>query len=405
MAMKMLFSKQSQLFSLSGINAVLGLIIGVACLFVSMAVMTGFTKTLKNSVADVAGQVQVLYKAGFSLSKEDLIVRVGKVTPDLVAATRFAHIEAIIAHDGKLSGVILQGLDPSDVNKTLGLDSRLVEGVLDLSHDLNTEVYPAVIGKGIATNYHLSSGQEFRVVLPLRSDVDPNQFRRKVIRFQVKGVLDLGKHDYNHRMILTSLSGTQKMAEIENRFSGVLMKFKDIDEAREIAKNLRRELGQGYVIRDWHDVDENLFESVRIEKFVIFFVILIIVIAAAFNVASTLYINVIARYSEIGLLKAFGVTKKNIIQLFCWQGLMMGIIGIIFGVLFGMVLCAFFSWGESHFSLIPGSIYRIDRIDLSVSFIDTFSISVVTLIICFLATLAPAIRGAQLSPIEGIKNE
>lgn len=405
----MLLSRRSQLFSISGINAVLGLIIGVACLFVSMAVMTGFVATLKSSVADVAGQVQVLYKSGFNLSKEDLKIRVSKVTETLTASTRFAHIEAIIAVDGKLAGVVLQGLDPEDVNQTLGLERRLTEGTLQLGRDSRLEipedVAPAVIGGGLAQTYNLKVGSDFRVVLPLKNEVDPGQFRRKLVKFRVMGVLDLGKHEYNQRMILTDLKVTQAMAEIGDRFSGVLLKFKDIDEAREIAKNLRRELGSGFIVRDWHDVNENLFEAVQIEKIVIFFVILVIVIAAAFNVASTLYINVITRYSEIGLLRSIGMTQKNIVQIFCWQGILMGLIGLLGGLALGGLLCGVFSWAERQFTLIPGAIYNVDKIDLSIGFLDLLSISIVTLIICFVATLAPALRGARLSPIEGIKNE
>jgi lipoprotein-releasing system permease protein len=401
----MLLSKHSQLFSLSGVNALVGLILGVACLVVSMAVMSGFESTLKSSVADVTGQVQIMMRGPNQLTKDELVERVKKITPDLVAATRFSYLEAVIAHEGKISGVILQGLDPDEVKSTLGLEKRLTQGKLEISPEPGSEVSPVVIGMGLAKSMGLAVGQEFRVVLPLRNELDPNQFRRKVGIFKVAGILDLGKYDYNQRMILTSLGTSQKLAEIGDHYSGVLMKFKDIDKARDIAGTLSRDLGLGFTVRDWHEVNENLFQAVGIEKIVIFFVILVIVIAAAFNVASTLYINVVTRFSEIGLLKAFGASRREVVQIFCWQGLLIGALGLIGGLILGLGLCFIFGWVEAHYGLLPGSIYKVDRIDLSLRFLDALAIAVATLVICFIATLAPALRGAGLSPVEGLKNE
>lgn len=405
LALKMLVSKQSQILSVSGMNALLGLVLGVSCLFVSMAVISGFESTLKNSVADVAGQVQVVYRASVGLSKEDFLVKVNKVTDSLLASTKFTSIEAVIAHQGKLAGVSLQGLEPDEIGKTLGLAGRLTQGKLDIKPLAEESAAPAVIGLGLAQTYGLNIGDEFRVVLPLRNEIDPGQFRRKVAAFTVKGILDLGKYDYNQRMIITDIAVTQQLAEIGNRFSGLLLKFKNIDQARIIAGQLRKELGSGFIVRDWHDVNENLFEAVGIEKIIIFFVILIIVIAAAFNVASTLYINVVSRYTEIGLLRSIGVSQKNIAQIFCWQGFLIGVVGVAGGILLGFFLCISFSWAESKYGLIPGAVYKVDKIDLSVRFMDVFAIAFVSLLICLVATLAPALRGAKLSPVEGIKNE
>ncbi len=405
LAYRMLLSKHSQLFSLSGANALAGLILGVACLVVSMAVMSGFESTLKSSVADISGHVRIVVKGQNQLTKDELIEKIKKITPDLVAATRFSHLEAVVGHDGKLSGVILQGLDPDQATKTLGLEKRLVQGKIDLQEIPGQEAAPVAIGIGLAKSMNLELGEEFRLVLPLRNELDPNQFRRKIGVFKVAGILDLGKYEYNQRVILASLTTTQKFAEIGERYSGLLLRFKDIDEARNISAQLSRELGLGYSVSDWYEVNENIFQAVSIEKVVIFFVILIIVIAAAFNVASTLYINVVTRFSEIGLLKAFGVSRRDVVQIFCWQGVLLGLLGLLGGMVLGMGLCFIFGWVESHYGLLPGSIYKLDRIDLSLRLTDASAITLATLLICFLATLAPALRGASLTPVEGLKNE
>lgn len=399
----MLLSKKSQLFSVSGVNALAGLTLGVSGLVVSMAVMSGFESTLQKSVADVTGQIQVLVKSSNPPSKEELTKRIQGIEPTFEAATRFSYLEAVTAHQGKLAGVILQGLDPEDYQKVLGLQGRLLEGGLNLSS--TDAISPAVIGVGLAKNLGLKVGDSFRVVLPLRNDIDPSQFRRKIGNFKVAGILDLGKYDYNQRMILTSLKVTQDLAEIGERYSGLLLKFDDIHRAREITGKLNRDLGSGYLIRDWKEVNENLFEAVQIERIVVFFVILVIVLAAAFNAASTLYVNVITRYSEIGLLKAMGLSRKSIVRVFSLQGMLIGAVGLVLGLILGGLLCAIFSWAESKLGILPGSIYKIDRIDLQLRWQDLLGISAATLVICFIATLAPALRGSNLSPVEGLKNE
>jgi lipoprotein-releasing system permease protein len=398
-ARRLLFNRKSQLFSLSGLNALIGLVLGVSCLVVSMAVMSGFESTLQASVADVSGHIQVLIKTADAPSKEDLLLKIKEIEPTLVAGTRFNYLEAVVAHQQKLSGVVLQGLDPEDVNRVLGLEKRLTDGTLDLSEN------QAVIGQGLAQKMNLAVGDEFKAVLPLRNDLDPTQFRRKIATFKVAGILDLGKYDYNQRMILTSIETTQKLSEVGKRFSGLLLKFERIEDARAIGAKLSKDLGPGFVIKDWREVNENLFEAVAIERIVVFFVILIIIIAAAFNVASTLYINVVTKFSEIALLKSLGLSRNAIVQIFSFQGFLIGLVGLSLGVVIGVLLCFVFAWAEAHFQILPGSIYKIDRIDLSLRFKDLLSISLATLTICVMATLAPAFRGARLSPVEGLRNE
>lgn len=400
---RLLRSPGTKLFTFSGWIAVAGLVIGVACLVVSMAVMSGFESTLQKSVSDVAGHIQVLRPTFSNEDPEKTLARIREIEPTLEAATRFVFVEGVLAHQGELSGAVLQGMDPDQVTKVLGLESRVVEGKFDISAD--GEVPLAMIGKGIAKKFNLKVGDDFRLVLPLASDFDPTQFRRKLGKFRVAGVVDLGKHEYDERMVIASMSEVQKLAELKNRFSGFLLRFQDIEQAREIGKKLSENLGPGYRVRDWREVNENLFEAVKIEKVVIFFVILLIIIAAAFTVASSLYINVVKRYSDIGLLKAVGLSPRNVVKIFSLQGLTIGALGLAGGFVVGILFCVFFSWAESKYGLIPGSIYKIDRIDLSIRWTDALAITFATLLISFFATLAPAFKGARLTPVEGLKNE
>jgi len=403
LAWKLLWSKTQKSLQFSGALALFGLILGVACLVVSMAVLSGFETTLRDAVADVTGHIQIVKTLGSEQEKKDLIAEIRRTEDSLVEASAFSYIEGVLAHQGKIKGIALQGVETPQVHRVLGIDQRLLEGKIDFSEKEGDP--QVVIGKGIAQNFNLKVGDRFRIVVPVYQGIDPSAFSRKIGYFRVAGILDLGKFEYNERFVISSLSATQALANIGERSMGLLLKFKQIENAPEYSKNLKVALGPGYKIRDWFDMNETLFRAVKIERATIFFVVLVIVLVAAFLVSIQLYIHVVKRYSTISLLKSLGLKKTQVIQIFSYQGLIMGFIGVVGGFFLGLLFCYGFELLQATLGVLPGSVYKLDQIDLNVRFIDVFQIAVATLVVCFGATLAPAIRGSQLSIVEGLKNE
>lgn len=398
-----LLLSRSTLFGGSAPLSLFGLVLGVAALVVSMAVMSGFEMTLKNAMADVSGHAQVVKRSRFPDDWQKLEERIRQAEPSLESSTRFVFIEAVLARQGNISGVLIQGVDPDRVNKVLSFKNRVVSGSADLVPTGETPL--ALIGKGLASKMALQPGDRFRVVVPVADAVDPSKFQRRVGEFQVQGVLDLGKYEWNERFIVADLMAAQKMADIGDRYSGLILKFGDVDYARKAALNLSGVLGSPYWVRDWHDSHENLFEAVNVERPGIFMVVLIITFVAAFNISATLFVSVVRRYKDIAILKTVGLSKKEIIRIFALQGVFMGCIGLFFGFILGFILCFLFSFFQSRLGLISGEVYRLEGISVNIRFIDCLAIIVATLLICFIATLAPARRGGNLNPMEGLRNE
>lgn len=402
LAWKMLFSKRA-LFGGSAPLALGGLILGVACLIVSMAVMSGFESTLRQAMADVTGHVRVVKMSRQVDSWQDLESRIRQLEPTLVSSARFISLEAILASQNVLSGVLIQGVDEDRLNQVLSLNSRLIRGQLKISASKDAEKPKVLIGKGMAEKLKLNPGDFIRVVVPINNSINPGAFKRRVGEFQVSGVLDLGKYEWNERFIMTDLKTAQDLSEIGDKYTGLILRFQDIEEARKSGFRLSYGLGREYWIRDWRESNENLFDAIKIERPTIFFVVFIIVMVAAFNISSTLYVNVVQRYNDISILKSLGIRSLNILKIFSLQGLLIGAVGLFFGSLLGIVLCWFFVWGQTHLGLISGSVYKIDGINVDLRFIDFFVITIATLSICFIATLAPALRGSKLLPAEGLK--
>ncbi|NUN05741.1 MAG: ABC transporter permease [Bdellovibrio sp.] len=400
---RLLVSRQT-LFGGSAPLSILGLILGVAALVASMAVMSGFESTLKKAMSEVSGHAQVVKRSRFPDDWQELEERIKQAEPSLVSSSRFVFIEAVLAKRGKISGVLLQGVDTDRVNQVLNLKPRLTSGSEDLSGS-SGDVPLALIGKGLASKMELQVGERFRIVVPVADAVDPAKFQRRVGEFQVQGILDLGKYEWNERFIISDLKAAQNIAEIGDRYSGLLLRFEDVNHARTASFNLSQVLGSPYWVRDWRDSNENLFEAVEVERPGIFLVVLIITLVAAFNVSATLFVNVVRRYKDIAILKTVGLSQRDIVKIFAFQGLFLGGIGIFFGFLLGFVLCLLFAVVQARLGLIAGEVYRLDSIELNIRFVDSLAICVATLLICFIATLAPARRGGKLNPVQGLRNE
>lgn len=401
-AWRLLISRKT-LFGGSAPLSLAGLILGVAALVASMAVMSGFESTLKNAMAEVSGHAQVVKRSRFPDDWQELEARIRQAEPTLVGATRFVFVEGILAREGKISGILIQGVDSDQVKKVLDFSARIVSGSDDLA--LKSDVPLALVGKGLAKKMNLQVGDKFRVVVPVADTVDPSKFQRRMGEFKVQGIVDLGKYDWNERFVLSDLKAAQGVADIGDRYSGLLLRFQDVNYARTAAFNLSQVLGAPYWVRDWRDSNENLFEAISVERPGIFLVVLIITLVAAFNVSSTLFVNVVRRFKDIAILKTVGLSQKDIVKIFALQGFFMGGIGLFFGFLLGFFLCLIFKFAQSRLGLVAGEVYRLDSIELSIRWVDSLAICFATLLICFVATLAPARRGGRLSPVEGLRNE
>lgn len=387
--------------NLSSLLAVVGLAIGVGSLVVAMAVVSGYQTTLKRSVIDMMGHMVVTRRS--SSESPPQFNELLKQVVGQKAFTPFVFVEAVLAHKGQLSGVAVEGMDEATVHQVLKVKSHLVDG--DFSFAEREGASAAMIGVGLARKHDLQVGQTFRVVLPMSGEYDRGRIKPRVSRFYVAGVLDLGRHDFNERYIISALSVVQQFAQIGNRVSGYRFLFDDDEYAKKLGDELAEKLHPEYSVLTWYQVDENLFKAAELEKPAIFLVLLVMVIAAAFNVSSTLYVSVIRRFREISVLKTLGAPSKLLVRLFTVQGLILGAIGAFSGLGLGLMITGLFVWAQNRFKLMPAEVYKLERIYVEINPLDLLIILGTALLICLVATIGPARRGARLPPVEGLRYE
>ena len=387
----------------TSILALVGLIIGVASLVVSMAVVSGYETTLKNTLIDVVGHLLVVKKSQSFEGEQEVIENIKPMVSGYVQHTPFVVVEAILAQNKNVGGVLLEGVDPQTVFKVLNLKKRLIAGQFDLSFK---DDYPkALVGKEVAKKFKIKVGDSFRVVMPQSTGYDREKFRPRLQKFHLVGILDLGRYDYDSRYILTSLSAAQDFAEIDNQVTGIRIRVEKDEQALHAEQKIKNNKESPYWARSWHSANANLFEAIRYEKPIIFFVVFIIVLAAGFNISSTLFVSVIKRFSDISILKALGAKSSFVLKVFTWQGLLIGIVGSLLGISLGVVICYFLMWLQDNFGLLPAEVYKIGKIEIEIRPSDLFFIFIVSTLVCFISTLVPAWKGAKLNPVEGLRYE
>lgn len=396
-ATRMLFSRQI-LFGGSAPFSFLGLVLGVALLVVSMAVMSGYFETLKNAMTDVTADLQLVRRGKLAENWSDFAKKVKEHEPQIQSMMRFANTEAVMAKQGRVSGVLFQGVDSAEVNNVLQINKRIKKGQLNVSGD------NVIIGNGLAKKHQIAVGDKIYLVIPLATPFDNSGFRRKSQEYSVSGIIDFGKNDWNERLVVGDLKSLQLLTEIGNRYTGAFVKIKDRDQAEKVATELSDWLGSAYSLTTWYDVNRSLFEAVIIERVVIFFVVFLIVIVAAFNISITLYVFIRQKYSDIAILKTLGVSQKKIRQIFLSQGIIVATLGTSAGIALGYLLCYGFMYLQDHYSLISGSVYKLDKIYTQVRWVDLFVICFATQVICLIASYFPSYKGSQLEVIEGLKN-
>lgn len=397
LARKMLLSKQG-LFSGATSFSFFGLILGVAALVVSMAVMSGYVETLKTAMTDVTADLQVVKRGKVRQNWEEFSAEIRRDEPRVKSMMKFGYAEAVLAHKGQVSGVLLQGVDAEQLNVVLQLHKRIRSGQVDIAGD-NINV-----GVGLAKKYKLEIGNKIFLVVPLATPFDNSGFKRQSREMTVTGILDFGKNDWNERLVLGNLTSLQQLTEIGDRYTGAFIKLDHHDSASDVALKLSDRLDPSFSIMTWYDVNRNMFEAVVIERVVIFLVVSLIIIVAAFNISSALYVFIRRKYSDIAIFKTLGLSPKKIQLIFLSQGLMIATLGTVFGVLLGYLFCFGFMFLQEHYALISGSVYKLDKIYTDIRIVDMLAICIVTQIICIIATYFPAYKGSQLEVIEGLKN-
>lgn len=392
--------------TLSSFLSVLSLTVGVATLLVSMALVDSYEKSFKKSIYSVFSHAVVYpnYDSEMTIHKikKDLSSVYGR---DLNLSESHKK-EGLLAYNGKVSGVVLEGVNQNTVQDVIDLRSKLIEGdfVLD-GGDVNQS--PRVfIGKELYKKFNLSIGKVFSVVIPQASYTGGANFSRKFFTYKVGGVIDLGRHSYNRRFIIMDKFHVNKAsAKPAQYFSEVRVSLVHSDDAEVFKKKVLNAFPERYWVQSWKDKSGGLLEAIKIERWVIFFLVLILVVVAAFNVSTNLYLNLAKRLKEFSVFQIIGMSKNKISQFMILNGLLLAALGLFFGFILSTVIMAGCNYLLSSGVFVPPEVYKLTSIKIELSMSKFLVVSLATFILCFFASLAPALSVFKLSIVKGLRYE
>lgn len=395
---KRFFLSKSRFIRLSPLISISSLTLAVASLVLAMSVYSGYEQTVKKSIIDMTGHL-VITKRNNEVHEKRFMQKIQNETEDMESWLPFLSLKVLLVHEGRLSGVVMEGVEPEEFYKTLKVHKRLVAGSFELK-----DFKSAVIGKDIAKKFNLKPGDSFHVVLP---DMGQSEnFRRKNQTFYVEGVVDFGFYDFNSRYIITRLDALQKLNSTPGIISGLHALVKKPKQIESLRNRLVMKLGENYKVSDWQRIIKNFhpsyFHAVEREKFLIFFILMILIIAGAFNVSSHLSISVLNQIREISILKVMGGRKMFIFHLFLIQGMLISVAGTALGIIAGWILSKGLTWIQVITPVIPLEVYKVSAIVTDLRFFDIVLIFICAQFICLLSCLLPCWRALRLSLREGL---
>src|SRR5689334_22387298 len=399
----------SRLLSLISVIAIGGVIVGVSALIVIIGVMNGLQTDLREKILIGSPDIRVLtYGEDLSMSSwRATLARVNKQS-GVKAAAPFIHTQAIV-NAGHVygEGAFVMGIEPDHVGIVPVTSIRKTAKAGDFSFRTSSgDTNGVVIGVRLADRLNVHPGADSVTLLSANlSKLDPvtGQPVPKQERFEVTGVFETGMYEYDDKYMFMSVASAQRLAQLGDAMTGIEVRTTSREAAPRIALALSDTLGFPYRTEDWQAQNSSLFHALKLEKLGMAFILLLIVLVAAFNIVSTLTMVVTDKTREIGILRAMGMPAQSIRRIFFAQGVVIGIVGTFGGLALGL----FASVLIDRYKLIAldPSVYFIDHLPVATQLLDVALIVLASLLIAALATLYPARQAARLFPVEAIRHE
>lgn len=409
--LRYLRAKRKEAFiSLITVISVLGVMLGVMTLNIALAIMTGFEEDLRDRILGFNPHVLVLHSGGSFGDYREIAERVEKIQ-DVEAVGPFIFGQVMLSSGDQVAGAIVRGLDPNgtevtDVRRHLR-DGKLEDLARSFEVKLDDEGHVVrlpglIVGKDAAQQLGLTIGAVVSVISPQANPTAIGMLPR-IKRFVVAGVFNSGMSEYDSSLVYMSLAEAQKFFEMGDAVTGLEVRGRALYAADQLSERIFKELGFPFRVRNWMEINHNLFSALQLEKTVYFIVLLLIVLVAGFNIIATLIMVVMEKRKDIAILKSMGATQSSVARIFVFKGMIIGSVGTVLGSVTGYVAC----WALRRYEFIdlPEGVFYVNTVPVRI-YPEYFAVvALSSLVICLLATIYPARQASRLAPVDVIRYE
>lgn len=384
----------------------IGIALGVTALITVLSVMNGFETELKQRILSMTAHATVTDYGGQLSDWQSLKDKI-KGQSQVVATAPYVQGEAMLTQGARVQGAIIRGILPSMEATVSQIATHMDAGKFE---DLKPGEFGIILGYELAQQLGALVGDKVTLITP-QASVTPAGVMPRLRRFTLVGIFKIDMNEYDSGLAVIHLNDAQKLFQYGKSVTGLRLMLTDLLRASFISKELGIKLGEQYLVTDWTQSHKNFFSAVAMEKTVMFVILALIVAVAAFNIVSTLVMLVTDKQSDIAILRTIGATPSSIMGIFMVQGMVIGVIGTLIGLVGGISLASnvenIVRWIEHTFGVqfMSADIYYISELPSEILWSDVYSIAMLSLVLSFFATLYPAWRAARTQPAEALRYE
>lgn len=381
--------------------SIIGVTIGVAALIIVLSVFNGFSSRVTSILISFDPHIRIEATEGNKVTDYNSIQEKIKDL-GIKSSAPYTLNKGMLTNETSNEVVFIKGVDEKEVGDVSGVVEFMRFGEFDLKN--NGDYGGIIMGFSLLGKLKARPGDTLTLLSPVGLENSLTQFvEPKTKKFIISGVYDSDNKDYDGNYAYISLENSQDLFQLDGKVNGVEIRYNNISESEAGKEKIKAVLGNDFKVMTWYDLHEDFYSILKVERWVAFIILSLIIAVASFNILGSLTMTVIEKKRDIGVLKSLGATDKMITNIFLFEGISVGVIGIIAGTILGLGV----TLAQKYLDLykLDSGVYKISALPVELQYMDFVYIPIAAMVLCFLASLYPSRRAARLEPVNAIRWE